>query len=395
LVDLAAEYCRDLNAITKPARTMHFPEKLGGDYEQKIIVAFLAQLNLSATIINEALDEVLDEDAISETQVYRILKAVRDRDEEIFVDHRRSGESGAVRERPVSGNSKNIKEVEKHLADDPHISTRVLATRTGLSRKVVRTILEQLGKVNKFGEFVPGTLDDTTKQQRISACTENLSLLEKDASLLKKVIAEDECWLYTYQERAGEGRRQWCSVDEPPRPEPHQKLHEAKTMLVLFFDHHGPLVINFVPQEQRINSDYYCERLDGLDNAYLSRDRRHKHRGLLLIHDGATSHTSIKTKEHLRKLDLKTLQHPPYSPDISPCDYAVFGPLKKMLRGKHFATLQALQDEATRILKEEFKPEFYKKAIFDLKKRWQTVKRDGEYLTHSRLNAAHYEHHDK
>jgi histone-lysine N-methyltransferase SETMAR len=101
------------------------------------------------------------------------------------------------------------------------------------------------------------------------------------------------------------------------------------------------------------------------------------------------------TKEHLRKLDLKTLQHPPYSPDISPCDYAVFGPLKRKLRGQRFATLQALQDKARHILKEEFKTEFYEKAIFDLKKRWQTVKHNGEYLTHSRLSAALYGHHDK
>ena len=78
-----------------------------------------------------------------------------------------------------------------------------------------------------------------------------------------------------------------------------------------------------------------------------------------------------------------------------PCDYAVFGPLKRKLRGQRFATLQDLQNEIRRILKEEFKREFYEKAIFDLKKRWQTVKCDGEYLTHSRLSAAHYEHCDK
>ena len=28
--------------------------------------------------------------------------------------------------------------------------------------------------------------------------------------------------------------------------------------------------------------------------------------------------------------------HPPYSPVISPCDYAIFGPLKMTLRGKRF-----------------------------------------------------------
>ena len=370
---------------------MYFPEELGNKHVQKLIVAFLIQLKWPVADISEALDEVLGEDAISDSQLYRIHKAVLDEDEMVFTDHRQSGESGTIRERPLSDDPDNIKSVKKHIADNPHISTRVLADLAGLSHKVVRAILKQLDMVKKLGEFVPGVLSDTNKKQRVSACTNNLSLAEKDSNFLRKVIAEDECWLYTYEERTDGERYQWCSVDESPQPEPRQKLHEEKTMLVLFFDHNGPLVIDFVPQKQRINSDYYCERLDDFNNAYLSRPREQRHRGLFLLHDGATSHTSKETQRHLKKLEIKTLEHPPYSPDISPCDYAVFGPLKKRLRGQHFPTLQALQNEATRILKEEFKPEFYEKAIFRLKKRWQTVcDYKGEYLTHSRLNAANY-----
>ena len=101
---------------------------------------------------------MFDADAISESQVYRIHNAVLDGDEEIFIDHRRSG---AVRERPSSGDPDNIKKVEEYIADDPHVSIRILASRTDLSVKVVRTILKQLGKVKKFCEFVPGILNDT------------------------------------------------------------------------------------------------------------------------------------------------------------------------------------------------------------------------------------------
>ena len=32
------------------------------------------------------------------------------------------------------------------------------------------------------------------------------------------------------------------------------------------------------------------------------------------------------------------LGHPPYRPDLSPCNYAIFGLLKKALRGKRFAS---------------------------------------------------------
>ena len=125
--------------------------------------------------------------------------------------------------------------------------------------------------------------------------------------------------------------------------------------------------------------------------SYLSRPRRQGYRGLFPLHNGTTSHTSKGTQRYLKKLEIKTLQHPPCSPDISPRDYAVFSPLKKRLRGHHFATLQDLRNEAMRILKKEFKAEFYAKAIFGLKERWQTAcDNKSEYLTHSRLNAAHY-----
>ena len=210
--------------------------------------------------------------------------------------------------------------------------------------------------------------------------------------MLERVIAEDEYWLYAYQERIGNERRQWCIGDEPPQPEPHQKLHEERSMLVFFFDYKGPLVINFVPQGQRINSLYYCKLLNDLNKKHMSKRRSQKHLGAFLIHDGASSHTSKLATKHLEEIKIETLQHPPYSSDLSPCDYAIFGSLKEKLRGQRFDTLQNLQSEAKRILKDEFSAEFYQKAISGLETRWQTVyRRRGDYLTHFDLTGEHCE----
>lgn len=111
--------------------------------------------------IGRALDEVLGKDAISESQVRRIHKAVNDGDETIFTDHRRSG---AIRERsPISGNPTNIANVREQIIDDPHASIRALAARTGLSHKVIETILHRLGAVKKSGEFVLKPHTDTEK----------------------------------------------------------------------------------------------------------------------------------------------------------------------------------------------------------------------------------------
>jgi histone-lysine N-methyltransferase SETMAR len=56
--------------------------------------------------------------------------------------------------------------------------------------------------------------------------------------------------------------------------------------------------------------------------------------------------------------NVRTLYHPPYSPELSPPDYFLFPKLKTKLKGLHFADFAAIQagvtDELKRILKEKF-----------------------------------------
>ena len=55
-------------------------------------------------------------------------------------------------------------------------------------------------------------------------------------------------------------------------------------------------------------------------------------RGVILLHDNARSHTANIITALLKKFKWDIPGHPPYNPDLSPCDYAIFGPLKKHLR---------------------------------------------------------------
>ena len=57
-------------------------------------------------------------------------------------------------------------------------------------------------------------------------------------------------------------------------------------------------------------------------------------RGVILFHDNARPHTTNTIIALLQKFKWEVLGHPPYSPDLSPCNYVIFGPLKKVLWGK-------------------------------------------------------------
>ena len=67
----------------------------------------------------------------------------------------------------------------------------------------------------------------------------------------------------------------------------------------------------------------------------------HKRRGLLtagvcLLHDNARPHTTTETALTIEELQFEYIPHPPYSPDLAPSDFHVFGPLKDVLSGTQF-----------------------------------------------------------
>ena len=59
-------------------------------------------------------------------------------------------------------------------------------------------------------------------------------------------------------------------------------------------------------------------------------------RGIKLLHDNAPAHKYPTVQEYLKESGLDVLDHPPYSPDLSPCDFWLFPRLKEMLAGHRF-----------------------------------------------------------
>ncbi|GBO06011.1 hypothetical protein AVEN_1021-1 [Araneus ventricosus] len=69
------------------------------------------------------------------------------------------------------------------------------------------------------------------------------------------------------------------------------------------------------------------------------------------------------------KSGWSVLQHPPYSPDLTPSDFHLFGPRKQHLGGKHFADDDGIQHEVLLWMRQQPK-EFYASGIGTLIKRW-------------------------
>jgi len=71
----------------------------------------------------------------------------------------------------------------------------------------------------------------------------------------------------------------------------------------------------------------------------------------------------------LKANDIHSLPHPPYSPDLAPSDYDLFGPMKKMLDGQKFASDIEVQSVVRQWLGQQ-PASFFASGIQKLVDRW-------------------------
>ena len=74
-------------------------------------------------------------------------------------------------------------------------------------------------------------------------------------------------------------------------------------------------------------------------------------------HDNTPAHTALLIREFLAKKNIPVLPHPPYSPDLAPCDFYLFSKLKSKLKGHHFGTMENtknLSDELNTLTENDF-----------------------------------------
>ena len=104
---------------------------------------------------------------------------------------------------------------------------------------------------------------------------------------------------------------------------------------------------------ETVSAQYYAAYLQN----HLRRAVRHKRPQLLnviILHDNSTPHKAIRVRDLLRRWMCEVLEHPPYSPDLSPCDYDLIPKLKAPLRGHRFRTRDDIANAVRRLIKTNF-----------------------------------------
>jgi histone-lysine N-methyltransferase SETMAR len=88
-----------------------------------------------------------------------------------------------------------------------------------------------------------------------------------------------------------------------------------------------------------------------------------------MYHDNVRPHSANQTTATLRSFKWEVLQHPPYSPDLAPSDFHLFGSLKRHLSGERFPDDDAVERAVCTWFQYQPK-EFYATGFQGLVKRW-------------------------
>jgi histone-lysine N-methyltransferase SETMAR len=114
-------------------------------------------------------------------------------------------------------------------------------------------------------------------------------------------------------------------------------ISSKKTTVSAYFLRCGFVSVEFIPMGQKYNSQFFTETVLPSIEKKLAECRPKLRTTAAHLHvDNAKPHTSKMSIEKSEELDFILVPQPPYSPDLAPCDFFLFGYLKQQLEQKHF-----------------------------------------------------------
>ena len=94
---------------------------------------------------------------------------------------------------------------------------------------------------------------------------------------------------------------------------------------------------------QTVNQEFYLEILRRLrENVRRKRRELWRSGDSFLDHDNAPAHTAV-CDPVFGLSGMDHCSHPPYSSDVTPCEFFLFPTKKKTLKGKRFATVEEVK----------------------------------------------------
>ncbi|CAK9810866.1 Mariner Mos1 transposase [Anthophora plagiata] len=270
--------------------------------------------------------------------VLRANKSVPDR-KTILLWVRRVRATGSALKRKPPGRPKNVRTSENIAAvrasieQSPARSARKHAKALGISERTVRRILHTDLHLHPYKIMVCQKLSPADYGRRLDCCKAILAAVPPTGILW----SSDEAHFHLSGTVNKQNFRYWAA--ENPRELHALPLHSPKVTVWCAMSSIGIIGPYFFEEggvTVTVNSNRYCNMLENF-LCPKNEEYRQKHNleDFWFQQDGATAHTARRPREILqemfpgRVISLhEAVQWPPCSPDLSPCDFFLWGYLK-------------------------------------------------------------------
>ena len=322
-------------------------------FEVRANIKFLTKLQWKPTEIIEALQNVYGDSSPSRAVVYRWIRRFKDGRGDLEDDPRGGRPS-------TSKNAQNTELVRNLVEEDRRITVNQIANELGISFGSTFSILtEDLGFSKLSARWVPKALQQNQMNLRSDLSLALLTTIEaNESNFFERVITGDETWIYQYDPESKVQSKQWLPRGSAGPIKFKAERSAQKIMATVFWDKDGIILLDFLEGQKTITASYYEKVLRKLKTALAKKRRGKLHRQILFHHDNAPAHTAKTVTTTLREFRWEILSHPPYSPDLAPCDFFLFPKLKEHLKGTRFQSINEAKREAVTWLTRQT-PEFY------------------------------------
>jgi len=267
-----------------------------------------------------------------------------------------------------------IAAVEAIVKENCHATVHEIAAHLDMSHGSAHHIVHDVLQFHKVSaRWVPRQLTAELKERSVDACQELLKRFEAEGDgFLGRTVTGDETWVHCHQPETKKASKEWRHTSSRKPKKFRTQPSAGNVMLTLFWDERRVILEHYMPRGNSVSSATYADLLNNhLRPAIKSKGRGLLSTGVLLQHDNARPHTARSTVATTQDLSFECLPHPPYSPDLVPSDFHVFGPLKEEMGGKSFRSEEEVQQAVHEWLHSQPK-DFFSRGIHALPKRWNT-----------------------
>lgn len=240
--------------------------------------------------------------------------------------------------------------IQREINEFPFSSVRSIADNINCPPSTVyRYLTVYMGLVFKHTRWVPHKL--TIEQSQIRVKESGLlaeTLIRSKHYSFHNILTGDQSWFYFNYGADGA----WLPEDEDNPEYERSKIQLEKMMLTIIWNPYDFYIVDFLPEGTSFNSTYFIDNiLNPLNEQRLNIWHESDQRNIILHLDNCRVHNSKVSMKKINELGFSRAPHPPYSPDLAPSDFYLFGYIKNRLKGKRFKSRDDLKEEIFEILR--------------------------------------------